>query len=69
MATPAPPPVRYRLVELSVMVAAVVIICVGIIAAQAFGWLTIDWADAWGIVAWIVIITAMAAAWSTWRDK
>jgi cell division protein FtsX len=69
MATPPPPPVRYRLVELSVMVVSVVIICAGIVLAEAFGWLAIAWRDVWGIVAWIVIISAMAAAWSTWRDN
>jgi hypothetical protein len=60
-------PVRAVPADLAPLLVAVTLICAGIILATAQGWVAMPWADAWSLVAWVVIVATITATWSTWR--
>jgi len=64
------PPARARraVSDLAAILAGVAIICIGIVLATARGWVGLTWADAWSLVAWVVIIATLVAGVISWRE-
>lgn len=54
--------------DIAAIMAAVAIVCVGIIVATARGWIGLSWADAWSLVAWVVVVATIVAGFISWRE-